>query len=175
MLEEIHQDDLNVVESKSEWVVNNLEVMELEENVIKETREALDPLQQDIEYRGLEGMFGQLYYFAKQLDAQYQAILWTNPRLAQPQPTNVLVEWSVFSVYDAEYNSSYALQLYWSYDPSENRLKDPWRLPELYLFDKDWVRTTHKLDPAQYKEICYKIVDILNREAEQISKLTNKN
>ena len=112
MLEEIHQDDLNVVESKSEWVVNNLEAMELEENVIKETREALDPLQQDIEYRGLEGMFGQLYYFAKQLDAQYQAILWTNPRLAQPQPTNVLVEWSVFSVYDAEYNSSYALQLY---------------------------------------------------------------
>ena len=75
MLEELHQDDLNVVESKSEGVANNLEAMELEENVIKETKEVLDPLKQDIEYRGLEGMFDQLYNFAKQLDAQYQAVL----------------------------------------------------------------------------------------------------
>jgi hypothetical protein len=75
MLEELHHDDLNVVESKSEETTNNLETMELEENVIKETKEALDPLRQDIEYRGLEGMFNQLYYFAKQLDAQYQAVL----------------------------------------------------------------------------------------------------
>ena len=152
--------------------LEGLETTNLESDVVKDTKEALDPLKQDIEYRGLESMVNQIYNFAKQLDAQYRALLWTNPRLVQPQPTNVFAEWSVFLVYDAEYNSSYALQLYWSYDVSENKLRDPWRLPELILFDKEGARTTHKLDPAQYKEVCYKIVDILNREAEQISKLT---
>ena len=155
--------------------LENIETTDLVEDVVKETKEALDPLKQDIEYRGLEGMFSQMYNFAKQLDSQYQAILWTNPRLAQIQPTNVLAEWSVFLVYDAEYHSSYALQLYWCYDPSANRVMDPWRLPELINFDKEGARTTHKLDPAQYKDVCYRILDILNREAEQISKLINKN
>ena len=175
MLEELHHDDLNAVKSKSEEVADNVETMELEENIVKETREALDPLRQDIEYRGLEGKFYQMYMFAKQLDAQYQGILKNNPDLAQIQRTRVLVEWSVFSIYDAEYHSSYSLKLYWWYDPLENNLKEPWTLPELILFDENWARTTHKLDPAQYKEMSEKIIDILNREADQISKLINGN
>lgn len=152
-----------------------LESVELEEDIVKDTRESLEPLKQDIEYRGLEGKFYQMYMFAKQLDAQYQGILKNNLDLAQTQRTKVLVEWSVFSIYDAEYHSSYSLQLYWWYDPLENNLKEPWRLPELILFDENWARTTHKLDPAQYKEMADKIVDILNREADQISKLIKEN
>lgn len=157
--------------------MDNLEELEITDSlddVVKDTREALEPLKQDIEYRGLEGKFYQMYKFAKQLDAQYQEILKNNPDLVQLQFTRVVAEWSVFSVYDAEYHSSYALQLYWCYDPSKNELMDPWRLPELVNFDEYWARTTHVLDPEQYKEDCQLVMDVLNREAEQISKLMMK-
>ena len=151
--------------------IKNLETTDLFDDVVEEAREALDPLRQDIEYRGLEGKIAQMYNFAKMLDAQYQEVLKKNPDLRQLQITRVIAEWSGFSVYDAEYHSSYALQLYWRYDPSKNELMEPWRLPELINFDQYWARTTHVLDPEQYKADCQLIVDLLNKESEQISKL----
>ena len=156
--------------------LENIEITDSIDDVVKDIRESLgileqDILEQDIEYRGLEGKITQMYNFAKMLDAQYQEVSKKNPDLAQLWFTRVIAEWSTFSVYDAEYHSSYALQLYGRYDPSKNELMNPWELPELINFDEYWARTTNVLDPEQYKEVCDKIVDILNREAEQISKM----
>ena len=155
--------------------MNALETSELED-MFKEIKEDLNPLKQDLEkqdfeYRKREGLFSQLYEFSKNLDAQYKKILWTEPHLAQPQPTNVYVEWPVFYVHDAEYHSDYRLQLYWCYDPAEKILKDPWRLPEFIVFDEKWARERQDLDPDLYRARYETVRDILNREADQISKL----
>ena len=72
--------------------IKNLETTDLFDDVVEEAREALDPLRQDIEYRGLEGKIAQMYNFAKMLDAQYQEVLKKNPDLRQLQITRVIAE-----------------------------------------------------------------------------------
>jgi hypothetical protein len=72
--------------------IENVETTDLLDNIVKETKEALDPLKQDIEYRGLEGKIIQMYNFAKMLDAQYQEVLKKNPDLSQLLITRVIAD-----------------------------------------------------------------------------------
>ena len=151
------------------------ETTDMLEDIVKDTKDALSPLKEEIEYRGLENKFQEMYLKTERLDAEYKDLLWQSPRLIRPQHTNTVVDWSVFLVHDEERGSTYGLQLYWSYLLSNNEIKDPWRLPELIIWDSEWARKTYKLDARQYKDVQEKIDDVLKREEEQVRELRRKN